>query len=180
MRDFYHHDPAIVAPMLLGKFLVRTLDSGSVLMGMINEVEAYLPYDDPASHGFKPRKHTESLFKEGGHAYVHTMRHHVLLDVVTEGKNRPGSVLIRGVVPIKGEAHMMELRGKTEQRGLTNGPGKVCQAFAITRGHDGVDLTTNRSVLYISEGQHELREPVKTSERIGITKAKDALLRFYF
>ena len=119
-RSFYDRPPEEVAPDLLGKLLVRSF-YGEVLMGYINETEAYLPFEDPAAHGFKPRKNTESLFKKGGHAYVHSMRHHALLDVVTQEEGTPGSVLIRGVVPIQGVGHMMRLRGKTEQEGLTNG-----------------------------------------------------------
>ncbi len=177
-RSFFDRPPEMVAPELLGKILVRILE-GDVLAGYISETEAYLPFEDQAAHGFKPRKHTESLFKEGGHAYVHAMRHHVLLDVVTQKEDKPGSVLIRGIVPTQGTPYMMRLRRKTVQEGLTNGPGKVCQALAITRAHDGTDLTSVSSELFIAYSDQKV-DPlqIKTTTRIGITKAQELPLRF--
>jgi DNA-3-methyladenine glycosylase len=73
-RDFFDRDPREVAPVLLGKYLVRKTQ-GRLIVGKIVETEAYLPAGDSAAHSFKGRSaRNESMYKEGGHAYVHGMR----------------------------------------------------------------------------------------------------------
>lgn len=176
---FYDRDPSLVAPELLGKYLIRTLQDGSVLEGRITETEAYLPFDDPASHGFKRTKTRDSLYLRGGHAYVYALRHHFLFNAVCESAKRPGGVLVRSVVPILGIDKMLAMRGKDSLKDLTNGPGKICQAFAIDRTLDGIDLTKKHSPIYI-EDRGEVIDPssIVITPRIGITKATDKLLRF--
>jgi len=177
--SFYDRDPSLVAPELLGKYLVRHYKGGK-LVGMIVETEAYLSKDDEAAHAFSKRSPAkESLYKRGGHAYVHRMRHHALLDIVAQGENVPGSVLIRAIQPIEGIEIMKLLRMKNELEGLADGPGKVCQAFAITVAQDGLDVTKNNHELYILEGEEIGTNRIFTSPRIGITKAIDMPLRFY-
>ncbi|HVZ76202.1 MAG TPA: DNA-3-methyladenine glycosylase [Candidatus Paceibacterota bacterium] len=164
-RKFYDREPAQVAKDLLGKFLVRKSSKG-LLMGMITETEAYLPTGDSAAHSFKGRTaRNTSLYTDGGHAYVHSMRQYCLLDIVTESPDKPGSVLIRSIKPISGIA------------GLINGPGKVCRELAITRSLDGVDITDPRGELLISKGE-KISADITISTRIGISKAKNMPLRF--
>src|SRR4051812_44626519 len=101
-RDFYDRNPVDVAKDLLGKFLVRRINN-KYSVGLITETEAYLPSGDSAAHNFKGKtKRNESLYKEAGHAYIHSMRQYCLLDVVTEGSDKPGSVLIRAIEPVEG------------------------------------------------------------------------------
>jgi DNA-3-methyladenine glycosylase len=177
--SFYDRDPAVVAPLLLGKYLVRTY-KGKKLVGMISETEAYLPFGDEASHGFKRTKTRDSLYTSAGHAYVYGMRHHFLFNTVTQGEDHPGAVLLRGVLPIEGIETMKVLRGKETQKGLTDGPAKLCKALAIDLREDGIDITQRESEVYI-EDRGTVIDPktIRITPRIGITKAADWLLRFY-
>ncbi len=167
-RDFYDRSPVVVAQELLGKFLVRKINN-TFIVGMISETEAYLPAGDSAAHSSKGKtKRTESLYKEGGHAYVHSMRQYNLLDIVTEAPDKPGSVLIRGVLPIEGIVGIK-----------TDGPGKVGIAFRITRALDGIDMTNPNSELFVAYGEGKSTHSIVTTSRIGISKAKDMPLRFH-
>ncbi|MBX4198240.1 DNA-3-methyladenine glycosylase [Candidatus Parcubacteria bacterium] len=167
-RKFYDRDPVIVAQQLLGKFLVRKIGD-KYLVGLITETEAYLPSGDAAAHNFKGKtKRNESLYKEAGHAYVHSMRQYFLFDVVTEGADKPGSVLIRAIEPIEGIDGIK-----------TDGPGKVCIALSINRTLDGTDITNPESEIFIAQGEKDILHEITTSSRIGISNAKDMPLRFH-
>lgn len=178
-QSFYNRKPQIVARDLLGKFLVRKINN-QFLVGRIVETEAYLSKDDPASHNFKGKnKRNVSLYKDGGHAYVHSMRQYCLLDVVTESPAKPGSVLIRALEPIEGIEKMKRFRDEYNLHNLTNGPGKVCRALNITKNLDGIDLTNPDEVLFIVKDKNESKIKIITSLRIGISKAKNLPLRFH-
>ena len=76
---------------------------------------------------------------------------------------------------------MFQLRGiesGSDLRKLTSGPGRLAEAFGITRDRDnGKDLTSARSDLYIADdGTPPPR--ILTTKRIGITKAADMQLRY--
>lgn len=169
-RDFYYGGPAKVAQDLLGKYLVRKTETATIV-GKIVETEAYLPFNDPAAHSFKgPTNRNKSLYKDAGHAYVHSMRQYYLLDVTTGAIGIPGSVLIRAVEPIE------ELELKENP---TNGPGKLCRAFHITKEFNGVDMTNEQSNLFISSREKNISpDLIQVSVRIGISTAKEELLRF--
>jgi DNA-3-methyladenine glycosylase len=78
-------------------------------------------------------------------------------------------VLIRAVEPIVG-VELMAARRKLspEHRDLTNGPGKLCSAFAIDGAAYGSDLTTGS--LFLSDGP---RCKIARSARIGVDYAGD-------
>jgi DNA-3-methyladenine glycosylase len=172
-RAFYNRNSKEIAVALLGKFVVRKL-KGEVLVGMIVETEAYLSDSDEASHNFKGcNKRNQSLYKICGHAYVHSMRQWHLIDVVTEGENIPGSVLIRAVEPMRKHRHTDLIKN------LTSGPSKFCQAFTINNELDGIDLTLPESPLFIADNPITVTEDsIEVSARIGISKATELLLRF--
>jgi DNA-3-methyladenine glycosylase len=166
-RKFYDRNPVEVAQELLGKLLVRKIDD-TYLVGMIAETEAYLPEGDAAAHAFKGKtKRNASLYKEAGHAYVHSMRQYCLLDVVTEGEDKPGSVLIRALEPVEGI------------KNPTDGPGKICRELHITKALDGIDVTDPKSDIFIAHGDTSISHVINTTSRIGISKAKDLHLRFH-
>jgi DNA-3-methyladenine glycosylase len=61
---------------------------------------------------------------------------------------------------------------------LTGGPGRLCQALAITRAAlNGVDLLNARSALHVREDGFRV-EQAMVSARIGIRHAADLPLRF--
>jgi len=179
-RSFYDRSSTEVAKALLGKLLVRKI-MGEVLVGMIVETEAYLSTGDEAAHGFKGKtKRNSSLYKEGGHAYVHGMRQYHLLDIVVEGVDVPASVLIRALEPVQGIEEMRKRRGENKINKLTSGPGKLCIALGIAGELDGTDVTDSKNVLFVADNHAYISpEQILTSTRIGITKSADAPLRFH-
>ncbi len=178
-KDFYDRDPVAVAKDLLGKFLIRTIN-GKVLVGKIVETEAYLAEGDEAAHNFKGETNrNKSLYKEAGHLYIHSMRHHFLMDIVVQGKDVPGSVLIRAFEPMQGVEQMKNNRNTKEITNIASGPGKVCQALQINKEQDGIDITSGKW-LYLSETIENVPpEQIMSSGRIGISKAADKPLRFW-
>ncbi|MFA4016457.1 MAG: hypothetical protein RUDDFDWM_001567 [Candidatus Fervidibacterota bacterium] len=180
-REFYNEDVRLVAVRLLGKLLLRDL-GGRLCGGIIVETEAYLSTCDPANHSYRGlNKRNRSMFGPPGHAYVYRIHQQHCLNVVTEPEGVPSAVLIRAIQPIWGVELMLANRRKEDTAGLTDGPGKVCQALAIDLKHDGLDLT-RKTELWIAELPNNIVLPnfdVGISERVGVTAAKELLLRYF-
>jgi DNA-3-methyladenine glycosylase len=173
-RDFYQRGTVEVARDLLGKVLVH-----GPAAGIIVETEAYLGDDDLASHsaaGITDR--TRVIFGPPGHAYVYlSYGMHECLNIVAEPDGKAGCVLIRALEPIEGLDIMRTRRSKARtDRDLTSGPGKLTRALAITRAHNGADLT--RGNLIVRPPVVESAFEIEVSPRIGITKCRDLPLRF--
>ena len=181
-RAFFGRDPRRVGRELLGKVLVRQ-DGGVCLAGRIVEVEAYLGENDPAAHsaaGNTPRNAV--LFGPPGFAYVYFIYgNHYCLNVSCEREGKAGSVLFRALEPLLGMEEMARARevtvsGARDLAKLTSGPGRVAEAFGITRARDnGCDLTSGS--LWIGSDGYRARA-VRVTARIGITKAADSPLRY--
>jgi DNA-3-methyladenine glycosylase len=178
-RAFYARPSVVVAPDCLGKILVFE-DQGLTLAGRIVETEAYLGPRDRAAHSYGGRRtpRTEVMYGEAGHAYVYFVYGmHFHLNLVADAPGFPAAVLIRAVEPLQGEEVMQSRRKTASRRLLTNGPGKLCQAFAITRAQNGWDLC--QSPLYLAQGPSPAR--VVRGPRIGVGYAGTwarRLLRF--
>jgi DNA-3-methyladenine glycosylase len=184
-RAFYNRDPREVGPDLLGKLLLRRWH-GEVLAGRIVEAEAYLGADDPAAHAAVGRTARNAvLFGPPGHAYVYFIYgNHWCLNVSCMEPGEAGSLLLRALEPVAGLRTMARLRGMSfvdDQRTLrmlTSGPGRLCQALAITRERiNGKDVTSPRSGLWIADNGGP-RPEVTVSKRIGITKAAEQPFRY--
>ncbi|NOZ78881.1 MAG: DNA-3-methyladenine glycosylase [Acidobacteria bacterium] len=175
-RAFYQRPTVDVAHDLLGKLVVRRTAEG-VTVVRLTEVEAYLGTGDRACHTFGGRRtpRTEVMWGEAGCAYiyfVYGMYH--CLNVVTVGEGAPEAVLVRGGVPVVGKALMVARRGG-RARALTDGPGKLCQAMALTREQNGVDLCAAGGGLWISSDGIQVAEAeVRRLPRIGVAYAGEA------
>ena len=169
-RDFFARSVHEVAPELIG----ATLLVGGV-GGRIVEVEAY-DQEDPASHGFAGRtERNRAMFGPPGHAYVYrSYGIHWCLNLVCDVEGRAEAVLIRALEPTHGLGSMRERRSRVDDRDLCSGPGKLCQALAITREHDGLPLDEPPFELFAREGDR----PIVQGPRIGITRAADAPWRY--
>jgi len=178
-RTFYERNTVRVAKELLGKVLVRRLNS-TLLEGIIVETEAYRGRDDAASHAYRgPTKRNQVMFGEPGHAYVYfTYGMHYCLNVTTEPAGQPGAVLIRAAQPIKGIAEMKRRRRTDNVKDLSNGPAKLTQAFAITSTLNGHDLTLGRK-LYVTELFRPDPFTIVSGTRIGIRVAVERRWRFF-
>jgi DNA-3-methyladenine glycosylase len=159
-----------VAPDLLG---VTLLVDG--VGGPIVEVEAY-DRTDPASHGFRGRTpRNAAMFGPAGHAYVYrSYGIHWCLNLVCEEEGSPAAVLIRALEPAHGVAAMRERRGLEAERLLCAGPGRLCQALAVTGAHDGLALDESPFELGPREGFVE----IAAGPRIGISRAADLPWRY--
>lgn len=183
-RSFYTRaDTLKIARELLGKRLVVPAPSGERVSGRIVEVEAYLGAEDRAAHSYKGRRtaRTETMFARGGTAYVFFVygMHHQF-NVVTGPEGLPHALLVRALEPEEGVELMKRRRPARNDRGLTSGPGKLCQALGIDRSFDGEDLTEGR--VWIEDAGIRVKpEEVAAGPRIGVDYAgEDALQPFRF
>ena len=193
-KEFFARDTLLVAKDLLGKVLVREFD-GIKLKGRIVETEAYIGSIDKACHAYGGKKtpRVEPLYGKPGIAYVYFIYGmYYCFNIITKEEGSPEGVLIRAVEPLEGFDVMSELRFKksykelsnTQKRNLTNGPGKLCMAFGITKENTWDDLT-NDEELYVEEPpiQYDINDfKIVETTRIGIDyaeEARDFLWRFY-
>jgi len=175
-RAFYKRPTLHVARELLGCLLVFEQD-GQRLIGRIVETEAYIGMDDPACHAAVGKTaRNEVMFGRPGVAYVYFIYGiHFCLNLVPEPTDSPAAVLIRALEPLQGIEQMQERRNKLRLRDLTSGPGKLCQAFDISRIQNGLDLC--RSPLIIFPG--ETPDNIVETTRIGIRVGTEKPWRFY-
>lgn len=165
--DFFARDARDVAAAMIGLELCCG-ETG----GIIVETEAYLP-DDPASHSFRgPTARNASMFEGPGTTYVYLIYGmHWCLNAVC----LPGSaVLIRALQPTRGLPEMMSRRRTGDARLLCSGPGRLAQALAICRGHDGLSLL--RPPFSVTGATSD--GAILTGRRIGITRAAEQPWRF--
>ena len=183
-------DTLTVSQALIGKKLVRTIN-GKALIMEITETEAYCGIEDKASHAYKGRRteRTRTMYKDGGTIYIYLIYGmYFCLNIVTEERDNPCAVLIRGAKPLSGLDEMSILRynkpyeklTEYQKKNFSNGPGKLCKALGITKELNGKTLFSPE--LYISSDAPEKDIIVKTSPRINIDYAeeyKTKLWRFF-
>lgn len=183
-QSFFEPSAEIIAPALLGHWLIRNTPDGPC-GGPIVETEAYLT-SDPASHASAGEtSRNRVMWGSPGRAYVYLIYgYHFCVNAVCRPTGTAEAVLIRAIEPALGEELMRRSRSVKHIHELSNGPAKVCQAMAIDRDLDGVSLCDADSPLFIGSNPEvnrfrETRWPIVRATRIGITKAADSPLRFY-
>ena len=171
-KKFYCRPTIELARALLGKHLVY-----GDLRGKIVETEAYLYHDDPGCHTCRGMTERNApMFGPAGRTYVYLIygMYHCLN--VVSGKTGEGeAVLIRALEPLQGIELMQKRRKTTKIENLCSGPGKLCQAFAITRKHNNLSLLDGKLRIENSREKPE----ITTSTRIGLSAGQDLKLRFY-
>ena len=187
-KEFYNRDTVQVSQDLLGKYLVRNYN-GESLIGRITETEAYIGRCDKACHAYNYKRtaRTETLFMAPGHAYIYLIYGmYNCLNFVTEAEGEPAAVLIRAVEPLAGIDTIYRLRfgdkplSPYRLKNFMNGPGKVCQGFALTKLENKLDLESDS--LYVCDSLEELgiecpappKERMCVGPRIGIDYAEEA------
>ena len=189
-KKFYMGDTLDVSRALIGKKLVRNID-GKQLVTEITETEAYCGIEDKASHAYNGRRteRTRTMYEEGGTIYIYLIYGmYFCLNIVTEEKDNPCAVLIRGGRPVSGLEEMSILRYNMpyseltpyQKKNFANGPGKLCKAMGITKELNGKRLFSKE--LYISSDAPEKDILIETSPRVNIDYAgeyKDKLWRFF-
>jgi DNA-3-methyladenine glycosylase len=183
-RGFYDRDPREVSRDLLGKVLIRRVRK-KLLAGRIVEVEAYLGEDDPAAHSAAGRTARNAvLFGPPGYAYVYFIYgNHYCLNVSCLPDGVAGGILFRALEPLEGIEKMARAREisvdkPSDLRKLTSGPGRLAEAFGITRERDNEkDLTDASSDLFVAEDGYR-PDRILVTPRIGISKAAERPLRY--
>jgi DNA-3-methyladenine glycosylase len=190
-RCFYlRSDVVTIARELLGKYLF-TQFGGNPTAGIITETEAYAGETDKASHAWNGRRteRTGIMYGPGGSAYIYLCYGvHSLFNVVTNRKEIPHAILIRGVQPVEGIDTILRRLGKSKyEAGIATGPGRVSKALGIHYSQTGTDLTKKPSSkeedgIWIEERKFDLSEyRLEVTPRIGVDYAgKDALLPYRF
>ncbi|MEJ2005643.1 MAG: DNA-3-methyladenine glycosylase [Cyclobacteriaceae bacterium] len=178
-NSFYRNEEVTdVAKNLLGKVLYADIND-VVCAGRIVETEAY-SFREKACHAYGNRftARTETLFAEGGTAYVYLCYGiHRLFNIVTNQEGVAEAVLIRALEPIQGINHMRGRRNKSSLTALTSGPGKLAQAMGIDLEHDKISLTGPD--IWLENDNFSLSEPeIISGPRIGVDYAGDDALLF--
>ncbi len=177
-RKFYERDTAKVAKDLLGKILVRKINS-KLITGKIVETEAYYGKEDPASRAYlgRPKYCVELLYSEPGKALIYMVHGNWLFNVVAHEKSKAGAVLIRAIEPLNGIEIMKKNRKVEKIFELTNGPGKLTKSLKITKNLNGTFVFKKDSPIFIVEGEKNFE--VGSSHRIGVTRDLKKKLRFF-
>jgi DNA-3-methyladenine glycosylase len=159
-----------VAPDLIGAtFLVNGVG------GIIVEVEAY-DQTDPAAHSFRgPTPRNAVMFGPPGYTYVYlSYGLNWCVNFVCQAAGSAAGVLLRAIEPTHGLAAMRRRRGITDAKALCSGPGKLCEALAITKALSELPIDRSPIALHARSGGAE----IATGVRIGLTKAVDLPWRY--
>ena len=167
-KNFFYRHSSLVAPDLIGCFLIRNMFDKGFLKGVIVETEAY-SQEEEACHGKnKKTLSNKVLFGEPGRFYIYKCYgiHHCL-NIVTDKDNFASGVLIRAVyVPNKDER-------------IAAGPGLVTKVFEADKKFNSLKILDN-NFLWISKREKKLeKKDLIQTTRIGISKAKNIKWRWY-
>jgi DNA-3-methyladenine glycosylase len=170
-----------IAKELIGKIIV-TQFGGVLTSGRIIETEAYAGEMDKASHAWNGRRtnRTEVMYGHAGAAYVYLCYgiHH-LFNIVTNGRNTPHAILVRGVEPLEGIETMLKRTGKKKaDYTLTRGPGNVSKALGIFTHHTGWNLQSEE-LFIASDGYLVKKNDIIATPRIGVDYAGEDAKRLY-
>jgi len=158
----------LVAPDLIGCFLIKRISKNKYLSGVIVETEAY-SQEEASCHGFSGKtKRNETLFGEPGNFYIYlSYGINNCVNIVTGKKNWANGVLIRSIA----------IKGENER--IASGPGLLAKRFGLNRNFDNLSLSPENG-FWLTEGENfkEKGNIVQTT-RIGISQAKDIPWRWY-
>jgi DNA-3-methyladenine glycosylase len=183
-REFFDRPAEEVAPELLGRLLERSSPDGTVTL-RITEVEAYAGERDPASHAYRGRTPRNAvMFGRPGHAYVYfTYGMHFCVNLVCLGEGTAAAVLLRAGEIESGRELARERRPRARDRDLARGPARLCQALAIGRELNGVDVCDPHGVLRVLDGPADpaVATPglIRVGPRTGVNGAKGVPWRFW-
>jgi DNA-3-methyladenine glycosylase len=169
-KSFFARSVHEVAPDLIGAtFLVNGVG------GIIVEVEAY-DQTDPAAHSFRgPTPRNAVMFGPPGYTYVYlSYGLNWCVNLVCQAAGSAAGVLLRAIEPTHGLAAMRQRHGVTDAKALCSGPGKLCEALAITKALSELPIDRSPIALHARSGGAE----IATGVRIGLTKAVDLPWRY--
>ena len=172
--------PEVVAPTLLGCWLVTDRPEGQVAL-RLTEVEAYSGNGtDPAAHSHRgPTPRAAIMFGPPGRLYVYfSYGMHWCANVVVGPPGRGSAVLLRAGEVVVGEELARARRPAARvARDLARGPARLTQALGIGPADLGVDLLSPASSVRLHRG--EPLASVSAGPRVGISLATDLEWRFW-
>ncbi|NEQ95899.1 MAG: DNA-3-methyladenine glycosylase [Cyanothece sp. SIO2G6] len=184
--DWLSRPAHVIAPALIGCTLVRQLETGQQVRGMIVETEAYGP-DDPACHGYRGRTpRTQIMFGPAGFSYVYLIygMYHCF-NVVTDQTDVASAVLVRALEMVDPLPEWVPAKKRQHPHRAAAGPGKLCQVMNIDRQLSDRPLLPSESLwlearspslqIHFDQGDRVL---VQTT-RIGLSQAQDVPWRWY-
>jgi len=158
----------LVAPSLVGCFLIKRISKDRHLTGVIVETEAY-SQEEPSCHGFSGRtERNKTLFGEPGNFYIYlSYGINSCVNIVTGKRNWANGVLLRSIA----------IKGENER--IASGPGLLAKRFGLNRDFDNLPLSPLNG-FWLTEGESlkKIGSIVQTT-RIGISQAKDIPWRWY-
>ena len=167
-KEFFSRPSNLVAPNLIGCFLVKRISNNSYLSGVIVETEAY-SQEEASCHGFLGRtQRNETLFGEPGNLYVYiSYGIHHCVNIVTGSKDWANGVLLRSIA----------IKGENER--IASGPGLLAKKFGLNRNHNNLLLSPKND--FWLEGGRDIKKigKIVQTTRIGISQAKDIPWRWY-
>ncbi len=169
-----------MAPELIGASIVADAGTANEVRARIVEVEAYLGQEDPASHAHRgPTPRASIMFGDAGHLYVYfSYGMHHCANVVCGPVGTAAAILLRAAAVTAGDAIVRARRGPGAAADrLLSGPGNLCRGLGIAASENGLDLCRpGRLHLEGSPGP----VPVSSGPRVGITRAIELPLRFWW
>lgn len=152
-QSFFDRSSITVAKDLIGKYLVCEQNRKTIAY-MITETEAYDGPHDKACHASKGRtERTEVMFGPAGVWYVYLIYGmYWMLNVVTDKKEYPSAVLIRGVEEI-------------------SGPGRLTRAYGVTRSYNGKSASRKTGLWIEDRGVTFSMDHIERTKRIGVSYA---------
>ncbi|WP_461212808.1 DNA-3-methyladenine glycosylase [Lacticaseibacillus sp. GG6-2] len=134
--------------------------------GLIVETEAYLGASDQAAHAYQNHqtRRNQALWAPPSTIYVYQMRQYCLLNLNVQAQGVPECILIRALEPTRGLVTMTQRRHR-EGVAIANGPGKLCQALALTLADNGMPLGRGRVALRLNAA---LPQTIACGPRVGV------------
>ncbi len=167
-QNFFCRHSKLVAPDLIGCYLIKKIDDNNLLKGIIVETEAY-SQEEEACHGYhKITNSNKSLFGKPATFYVYkSYGIHHCLNIVTDRENFASGVLIRAVF----------ISNKNER--LASGPGLVTKIFGIDKSFNSLEVLNKNSLWICQRNSNIGKKDIIQTTRIGISKAKNIKWRWY-
>ncbi len=158
----------MVAPNLIGCFLIKRLSNSKYLSGVIVETEAY-SQEEASCHGFSRRtQRNETLFGEPGNLYIYlSYGIYHCVNIVTGKKDWANGVLLRSIA----------IKGENER--IAAGPGLLAKRFGLNRDHDNLLLSPENDFWLRKGANFNKTDKIVQTTRIGISQAKDIPWRWY-
>ena len=167
-KRFFSRPSHIVAPSLIGCFLIKRISKESFLTGVIVETEAY-SQEEASCHGFSGKTaRNKTLFGEPGNFYIYlSYGINNCVNIVTGKRNWANGVLLRSIA----------IKGENER--IASGPGLLAKRFGLNRNFDNLPLSPEND-FWLTEGESLRKtENIVQTTRIGISQAKDIPWRWY-